>query len=385
MSHALQLAENGRYTTRPNPRVGCVLVRGNDLIAEGWHYRAGEPHAEIHALKQAEEKGENVVGATAYVTLEPCSHHGRTGSCATALIEAGVSRVVYALKDPNPLVSGQGLVRLEEAGIQIDGPLLESQALAVNRGFIRRMQQQMPWVSCKLAMSMDGRTAMASGESQWITGPAARKDVQRLRARHCAIISSRVSVEQDNSRLTLRAEDLDLSSAGVPATDVKSVIAVSPIRVVIDSNLDIKPDAKLFEDILSDVESDIKSAVVIFTNKETPKARQEALLNIYPDKVFVERVDANEEGIHLKQVLSVLATKYECNEVMVEAGARLSGAFLQRGLVDELVMYQAPILLGSTARPLFDIPLQVMNQKLSLDIVDTRILGNDTRITAMLK
>lgn len=229
MARALRLAERGLYTTMPNPRVGCVLVKNQQIIAEGWHVRAGEGHAEVNALRIAAEQAR---GATAYVTLEPCNHTGKTGPCSQALIDAGVARVVYAMEDPNPLVSGRGLERLAAAGIEVDGPLFEEQARALNPGFITRMERKRPLLRCKMAMSLDGRTAMASGESKWITSPKARADVQRLRAASCAIVTGIGSVLQDNSQLTLRARELGLPRA-------EDIARRQPLRVILDSRLQL--------------------------------------------------------------------------------------------------------------------------------------------------
>ena len=240
MSRALTLAARGLYTTEPNPRVGCVLVKGEQVVGEGWHVQAGEGHAEVNALAQA---GEQARGATAYVTLEPCSHTGKTPPCADALIKAGVSRVVAAMQDPNPLVAGQGLQRLTDAGIRVECGLLEAQARELNPGFIKRMQQGLPWVRVKLAMSLDGRTAMASGESKWITGPAARADVQRLRARSGAVISGADSVLLDDSALTVRASEL-----GLPADEASAAVQRQPLRVLIDSLRRVPLDQRFFRE-----------------------------------------------------------------------------------------------------------------------------------------
>ena len=247
MARALQLAERGRYTTRPNPRVGCLIVNNGKVLAEGWHYRCGEAHAEVNALQQldsiASAQGVNSAtakGATVYVTLEPCAHQGHTGACAVALAEAGVGKVIYGMEDPNPLVSGQGLSILRDAGVSVAGPLLEVQAQTLNQGFIRRMQTQRPWVRCKIATSLDGRTAMASGESQWITGKTARQDVQKLRAQSCAVVTGIGSIQQDNSRLNLRREELLLDHRD-------DVLTLPPLRVVLDTQLAIDPNAAIFQ------------------------------------------------------------------------------------------------------------------------------------------
>ena len=369
MSQALRLARRGWYTTRPNPRVGCLIVQAGQVIAEGWHYRAGEAHAEIHALQQL--SADAVRGATVYVTLEPCSHHGKTGPCAQALIDAGIARVVYGMQDPNPEVSGRGLECLRAANITVDGPLLEQQARALNLGFIARMQTQRPRLRCKMAASIDGRSAMSSGESQWITGAAARQDVQRLRAESCAIISGIGSIRQDNSRLSLRANELALENKG-------DVLLMPPLRVILDSQLAIDVNAALFAEpgkiiIVTAIEND--------TGEST--AKESELLSAYGDKLIIEKVNVDHyQRLVLSEVLACLANKYACNDVLLEAGAILSGAFLQAGLINECIIYQAPILLGSEARPLFQLPLQSMCNKVQLCITDQRRIGDDWRITA---
>lgn len=352
MARALVLAARGRYTTMPNPRVGCVLVNDNEIVGEGWHQLAGEPHAEINALVEA---GDKAAGATAYITLEPCSHHGRTPPCAEALIEARIARVVYGMQDPNPQVSGQGLKKLQTAGIEVNGPLMEAQAQQLNRGFIKRQQQGLPWVTVKLAMSLDGRTAMASGESQWITGTAARSDVQRLRAGSCAMITGIGTVLKDDPSLTVRAEELGLDEAD-------KIAARQPLKVVVDSRLQTPPTAKMFK-----------------AGGDVLVAAAQANGSIADVEVVVLPNDKGQ--VDLAALLKLLADR-ECNEVLVEAGATLAGAFLQAGLVDELVVYMAPILLGSDARSLLDLPLQKMAQQVPLKIIDMRAIGDDWRITA---
>lgn len=360
MSQALRLAERGFYTTRPNPRVGCVIVKDNQLIAEGWHYRAGEAHAEVNALLNAGDKARN---ATAYVTLEPCSHTGKTGPCANALITAGISRVVYAMQDPNPLVSGRGLQILRDAGIEVTGPVLESSARELNPGFIKRMEKKLPHVRCKLAMSLDGRTAMADGKSQWITSAAARSDVQRLRAQSGAIISGADSVILDNASLTLREAELHLENA-------QDIIALPPLRVLLDSRQRVDLDAKFFQ-----VQSPI---LLVHALSESTKQ--------YPD--WVETIslpslekNSAEQKIDLQKLISLLAERY-INDVLIESGATLAGSFLSAGLIDELIIYMAPKLMGNLARPLFELPLQELNSAVNLQIVDVRAVGKDWRIVA---
>lgn len=359
MSRALMLAERGVYTTEPNPRVGCVLVADGRIVGEGWHVRAGEGHAEVNALAQA---GDLARGATAYVTLEPCSHFGRTPPCADALVKAGVSRVVAAMQDPNPEVAGNGLNRLREAGIEVDCGLLEAQAQALNPGFIKRMQQGLPWVRVKLAMSLDGRTAMASGESKWITGPAARADVQRLRARSGAVVSGADSVLLDDSALTVRAAEL-----GLPADEAAAAAERQPLRVLIDSLRRVPLDQRFFRET--------GPTLVISTSAEQAADDYRAAGS---ELLAVPGADGK---VDLHAVLQTLAER-GCNEVLVEAGAGLSGAFWRAGLVDELIVYMAPRLLGSQARPLMQLPFESMSEAMDVAIVDMRAIGQDWRITA---
>ena len=360
MAQALRLAERGLYTTMPNPRVGCVLVKGDQVIAEGWHYRAGEAHAEVHALQQA---GERARGATAYVSLEPCNHSGRTGPCSEALLAAGVARVVFAMEDPNPQVAGSGLERLRAAGIMIDGPLLEDDARALNPGFLKRMERKLPFVRCKLAMSLDGRTAMASGQSKWVTGRKSREDVQRLRARSCAIVSGIDTVISDNAALIVRVDELQLSNADDAA-------ARQPLRVILDSRLRLGRDAELLRH---------PSPILLIHNGAQDNA---ARLNDWPAHVELLAIPDSHGRIDLLAVLRELARR-QCNEVLVEAGATLAGSFLRRGLLDELIIYVAPKLLGSSARPLFDLPLHTMSAALPVKVRDMRAVGDDWRITAV--
>jgi len=359
MAHAFRLAERGLYTTMPNPRVGCVLVKDGQIIAEGWHERAGEAHAEVNALRAA---GENARGATAYVSLEPCSHTGKTGPCSQALIDAGIARLVYAMEDPNPLVSGNGIAMVRAAGIQVDGPVLEDDARALNPGFVRRMERKRPYVRCKMATSIDGRTAMASGESKWITGPKARADVQRLRARSCAIVSGVDSILQDNASLTVRVDELGLPNAEAAA-------AKQPLRVILDSQLRTPRTALMFKQA---------TPILLVHNGQVDDAQ----LNGWPEFVELMALPAKDGRIDLQALLLELARRH-CNEVLVEAGATLSGSFLRRGLLDEIIMYMAPKLLGSNALPLFNLPLDTMSAALSLKIKDIRAVGRDWRITAV--
>ncbi|HAA45945.1 MAG: riboflavin biosynthesis protein RibD [Halomonas sp. 54_146] len=362
MARALQLAKKGLYTTDPNPRVGCVLVRDEQIVGEGFHLRAGEPHAEIHALKAA---GESAHGATAYVTLEPCSHTGRTGPCALALKEAKVSRVVIAMMDPNPQVSGRGIALLKEAGIDVAVGLLENDARALNPGFIARMTTQRPFVRLKMAMSLDGRTAMGSGESQWITGPEARCQVQRLRARSSAILSGVESMIMDDARLTLRAEQLKLANA-------EDVVRRQPLRVILDTRLRLPLAAACL--------SEPGRTLVITTPAHTAEKR--ARLTEAGAEVYV--LPAGSDGrIDLALMLQWLAENEQVNELLVETGATLAGALLDAALVDELQLFVAPTLLGGEARPLFALPgLSRMADQRRLAIHDMRAVGRDWRIIA---
>lgn len=360
MARALQLARRGRYTTQPNPRVGCVVVRDGVVVGEGWHERAGTPHAEGHALRAA---GDRARGATAYVTLEPCSHHGRTPPCADALIAAGVARVVVAMTDPNPLVAGGGLAKLRAAGIAVETGVLEAEAQALNEGFVRRMTQGRPLVRLKLAQSLDGRTAMRSGESQWITGPAARRDVQRLRAQSGAVITGVETVLADDPALNVRPEDWADWPAGVAP--------VQPLRVVLDSRLRTPATARLFA---------TEGAVAIATLAASAEARPDSVAALTAAGAEVWALPAGADGrVDLAALLDRLG-QAQVNEVLVETGPTLAGAFVARGLVDELVLYQAPTLLGSDARPLVELPLTRMAEQRRLHILDQRQVGDDLKL-----
>ncbi|MBD2835481.1 bifunctional diaminohydroxyphosphoribosylaminopyrimidine deaminase/5-amino-6-(5-phosphoribosylamino)uracil reductase RibD [Pseudomonas sp. JM0905a] len=356
MARALELARKGIYSTHPNPRVGCVIVRDGQVVGEGWHVRAGEPHAEVHALRQA---GELARGATAYVTLEPCSHHGRTPPCADALVAAGVGRVVAAMQDPNPQVAGRGLKRLADAGIAVESGVLEAEARALNAGFIKRMEQGLPFVRVKLAMSLDGRTAMASGESQWITGPAARSAVQRLRAQASVVLTGADTVLTDAARLTVRADELGLDPE-------LTALAISrpPLRVLVDGGLRVPLSAPFFQS---------GPALVATASDSSPDA--------YAGHELLALPGANGH-VDLRKLLQELASR-GVNEVLVEAGPRLAGAFAQAGLVDEYQIFIAAKFLGSSARPLLDWPLARMAEAQELTIVEMRAVGDDWRVIAI--
>ncbi len=358
MARAIGLAKKGLYSTMPNPRVGCVLVQGDEVVGEGWHVRAGEGHAEVNAIADA---GDRARGATAYVTLEPCSHTGKTGPCCEALANAGVARVVYGMEDPNPQVGGRGVAYLKDKGIEVDGTALEMEAYDLNPGFVKRMESGRPLVRCKLAMSLDGRTAMESGESKWVTGPKARANVQALRARSCAVVTGIGSILHDDSSLTLRPEEMNLENPALAAEK-------QPLRVVLDSNQQLKPEAKVLQS---------PAPVLVVSAQTTPNP---ALVGL--DGQIVEQIClAGADGrIDLLAVVEELGRR-QCNEVLVEAGSTLSGAFLRQGLLDELVIYMAPKLLGSNARPLFDLPLNTMGAQLPLEVKDFRQVGGDWRIT----
>lgn len=363
MARALQLARRGLYTTHPNPRVGCVLVKRQRVVGEGYHVRAGEPHAEIHALRAA---GEAARGATAYVTLEPCSHQGRTGPCALALIEAKVKTVVIAMADPNPAVAGRGIAMLRDAGIEVRVGLLEDQTRALNSGFVMRMNHGRPFVRLKMAMSLDGRTAMQSGESQWITGPQARREVQRLRARSSAVLTGVDSVIFDNSRLTVRPEALELDEAAAIARH-------QPLRVVVDTHLRLPQAAACLSE---------PGRTLVATCAGHDAEKRQRLERAGAEVV---EMPAGPEGrVDLHALLRYLAATEQANEVLLETGATLAGAMLDAGLVDEMQLFVAPTILGGEARPLFALPgLAEMAHQRPLEILDIRAVGRDWRITAL--
>jgi diaminohydroxyphosphoribosylaminopyrimidine deaminase/5-amino-6-(5-phosphoribosylamino)uracil reductase len=349
MARALSLARRGLYTTDPNPRVGCVLVHGGQIVGEGWHERAGAPHAEPNALAAA---GARARGATAYVSLEPCSHHGRTPPCAEALVAAGVARVIYALKDPNPRVSGAGEQRLREAGIDVAGGLMADASRQLNCGYVRRMSTGLPFVRVKLAMSLDGRTALANGQSRWITADAARNDVQYLRARSSAVLTGIGTVLADDPAMNVR----------IPESDRQ------PWRVVLDSTLRTPPESRLVTGA---------GPVLILATRDDA-ARRAALEG---RSAAVEILPAAPAGVSLEAVLQRLG-RLEMNEVWVEAGPGLAGAFVQAGLFDELIVYVAPALLGGDALPLLELPsISSLEQKVKLAFTDFRAVGVDLRLT----
>lgn len=357
MARALELARRGIFTTTPNPNVGCVIVRDGEIIGEGWHQRAGEPHAEVHALHMA---GDRARGATAYVTLEPCSHFGRTPPCCDALIAAGVSRVVAAMQDPNPEVAGRGLHRLQQHGIEVSHGLMNAEAEALNRGFLKRMRTGFPWVQLKLGASLDGRTAMASGESQWITSAEARRDVQRLRAQSSAILSSSATVLADDPSLTVRWDELSAATQQHYGTSSLR----QPIRVIVDGQNRVTPEHKLIQQ-----------------PGETWLARAESDAQPWPDSVQQMMVPRYQQRMDLVAMMMLLG-KRQINSVWVEAGATLAGALLRAGVVDELIVYMAPKLLGNDARGLCALPgLDRLADAPQFVFSDMRQIGPDIRLT----
>ena len=354
MTRALQLAELGLYTTMPNPRVGCVLVKEGKVIGEGAHLKAGEPHAEVFAIQQA---GDNAKGATAYVTLEPCNHTGRTPPCTHALLQAGIAKVIAAMQDPNPLVAGSGLAHLQAHNIEVASGLMQAQAEALNLGFISRMTRKQPFIRCKIAASLDGKTALNNGTSQWITSEPARLDVQHWRARSCAILTGIGTVLADNPSMSVR----DIATNR------------QPLKVIVDSQLQTPIDAK----ILRSENNTGGNVLIAFANDTHNKSAQ--LLNAGAQLLCIP----NEQNkVCLKTLLSHLAA-CEINEVLVEGGESLNGALLAQNLIDELLIYYAPKLMGSTAKGMFALPaFTQMSQAMHLDIIDMRQIGVDIRLRA---
>ena len=354
MTRAIKLAQKGRFTTAPNPNVGCVITQGESIVGEGFHYRAGEPHAEVHALRMA---GESSRGATAYVTLEPCSHYGRTPPCAEGLINAGVSKVICAMQDPNPQVSGRGIQMLRDAGIEVEVGLLEADAKALNPAFIKRMQTGMPFVQLKMAASIDGQTALANGKSQWITSKQARQNVQNYRAQAGAILSTSQTVIDDNASLTVRWNELPESvKEHYPEAELRQ-----PARVILDRQSKLHPQLALY-------------------------ASHSPVLRVSNENAEVT-VEVNQSGqLDLRQTFATLAKTHNINHIWVEAGATLAKSLLEEQLVDELVLYLAPKIMGSDGRGLFGaFGLTDMQQVLELDIKDCRLVGSDVRLVAVPK
>lgn len=355
MARAFVLAGRGQFTTSPNPNVGCVIVQNSQIVGEGWHQRTGGPHAEIIALAEA---GNAARGATAYITLEPCSHHGHTAPCCDALIKAGVVRVVAAIQDPNPLVAGRGFYCLQQAGINVDVNLMSGQAEKLNRGFFKRMRTGFPFVQLKMAMTLDGRTALANGASKWITSPSARQDVQRLRAQSCAILTGSGTVLQDDPQLNVRWRALD--------AETQSILAESslrqPVRVVIDSQNRINATYRIMQQ-----------------PGKTWLARLSASAETLPPQVENLLVPARNNKVDLVALMMLLGQR-GINMVWVEAGATLAGALIEHALVDELIVYMAPKLLGNSARALCNLDVTSLESAPHYAFSDVRTIGSDVRL-----
>lgn len=400
MAQAIELAKKGHFTTSPNPRVGCVLVSYKEavgkVIGKGYHQKAGQGHAEVNALAEAEAKyPELIAGATAYVTLEPCSHFGRTPPCAKALVDANIGHVIAAMVDPNPQVSGNGLSLLEKAGIKVQSGLLEQSARLLNIGFIHQMVNKYPYVRCKLAASLDGKTAMSSGESKWITSADARQDVQRLRAQSCAIITGADSVIFDNAKMTVRWSELGELKNIYPQEMLRQ-----PLRIVIDSQHRLTPNLALFEHespvlIINgidhgDVEN--KSEYELENSPKWPHFVEHVQLPLISttqgknteSNDFQRKSNQDKLKINLKALLAYLATR-GLNDILIESGAQLSGAFIEQDLVNELILYQAPKLMGGDGKNLVEMPgIKALNQAKTLTISDISMVGEDIRITSQL-
>lgn len=351
MQQALALAARGAFSAAPNPQVGCVLVKNDTVVGQGWHERPGGPHAEVYALRDA---GERAVGATAYVTLEPCSHHGRTPPCADALVKAKVARVVVAMQDPNPLVAGQGIARLREVGIEVCVGVLEEAARRLNRGFISRMERQRPWLRLKMAMTLDGRTALKNGQSQWVTGPDARHDVHRYRAQSGAILTSARTVMMDRAQMTARHPEAQQQ----------------PLRVVLDRQALLRPDAEFFA-LASPV-----LRVIDAEHAATADAQE------WPEHVSTLALPVSQNRLPLRSLFNKLA-ELQVNEIWTECGAELAGALVAADLVDEFVIYMAPKLFGSSARGLLQLPaFERVEQAPELVYESVNQVGTDLRIIA---
>ncbi len=366
MSQALSLAQKGRFSTRPNPAVGCVLVKEGNVVGTGWHRKAGQLHAERYALMEA---GEQAAGSVAYVTLEPCSHHGRTSPCANALIEGGVKKVYIAMLDPNPLVAGKGVQALEQAGIGVSVGLLEKQARILNKGFIRRMEQGLPYVFLKIASSLDGRIAMANGESQWITGKESRIEVHKLRAQCGAIVTGIGTVLADDPSLTVRLSEkirLEMNLDGTSSSGSQ------PLRVVLDPMLQMPSTAKMLQ---------LEGRTLVITSSITLRHQRERVAKFRELNCDVIGVSCQANRLDLPSVLQYLAKEAHINTVMVESGAMVAGAFLEEGLVDELHAFIAPCLLGDKAKPMFHLPnIHSMADKCQLTMDSVEVLGGDIRL-----
>jgi diaminohydroxyphosphoribosylaminopyrimidine deaminase / 5-amino-6-(5-phosphoribosylamino)uracil reductase len=369
MLQAVSLAKRGLYSAHPNPSVGCVIVHEGVIVAQGWHERAGEPHAEINAINQALDQNIDLSQCVLYVTLEPCSHHGRTGPCCQAIVEAGIKHVVMGMMDPNPLVQGQGVEYLKQHGVSVVENIQTAEVERLNPGFITRMKTSLPRVQLKVASSLDGRTAMMNGESKWITDHVAREDVQRYRAKAGAIITGSGTFYVDNPSLTVRAHTWTVD----PISNSTDTPFRQPLRVIVSSS----PPKKEAESSII-FNDDIRT--VWMCNRDEA-CKQHA----YPKHIDVIGVGVKEGKIDLREVLQVLSDRYHIHTVWVEAGAVLSGAFITEGLVDEIIVYMAPCFLGSFAKPMFELPIMSMNKKVNFKINSVRHVGETVRITLQIK
>ena len=369
MQRAISLAKKGHYTTSPNPRVGCVLVKNDQVIGEGFHQKAGCGHAEVNALLACRQSKKSPQGATAYVTLEPCSHFGQTPPCANGFIKAGIKHVVIAMVDPNPKVSGKGIRMLEDAGITTSRGLLQADAMALNKGFVSLMTTGLPYVRCKLAASLDGKTAMANGESKWITSPEARKNVQKLRAQSCAVITGADSVLTDDARMNVRYQELGELQKHFSEAQLRQ-----PIRVIIDSKNRLTPDLALFE---------LASPIILIRTN----IKDKTLWPPFVEQLQCSSIDngAGEEKVNLAELLVLLA-KRGFNDLLIESGGQLAGAFIEQNLVDELILFQAPKLMGGKGKSLVQLPsINELSSAKKLSINEVIMIGPDIRITATFK
>ncbi len=370
MAKAIKLAKKGLYSTKPNPAVGCVICIDNKIVAQGWHKKAGEPHAEQLALKQAKQKNLSLVGASVFVSLEPCSHIGKTPACADALISAGIKKVIIAMQDPNPLVSGKGIKKLLDAGIEVKVGLLQNKAINLNKAFIYAMTNKLPLVRVKIAASIDGRTALANNVSKWITGAKARIAVHKMRAQygaqHSAIITGIGTVLADNPSLDVRLTNKQLTKLNLTAT------TCNPTRVILDANLDIPLNAKIFSPT---------GKVIIMTSQQAFNTKQAVVQSLFSKNVEVIVIASDKEKLDLKAVLSYLAREQQIQDVMVEAGAILAGAFIQAGLIQEIHAFIAPVLMGNKAKPMFCLEnLVTMDDKISFEYTSVKKIGQDLHL-----
>jgi diaminohydroxyphosphoribosylaminopyrimidine deaminase/5-amino-6-(5-phosphoribosylamino)uracil reductase len=362
MRRAIELAWRGDYTTKPNPLVGCVISDNNSIVAEGWHQRAGQPHAERIALAQAAEQKINVQGLTAYVTLEPCSHFGRTSPCADALIDSGIGRCVVAMQDPNPCVSGQGIERMRQAGIKVEVGLLAAEARQLNPSFLYAMAHQRPYVTLKTAASLDGRTAMQNGESQWITGSESRQEVHRLRAKNQAILTGVGTVQADDPSLNVRLNPTECQALNLSQEDCL------PLTVILDTDLKMSSEAKILQ----------QGSSVIFCSETALKANTKRFPNQV--EIIAAPVEPN-QGLNLSFVLNWVSQYKDIQRIMIEAGAGLSASFVKQGLVNELHVFLAPVIMGSEARAMFDLPeIRNMSDKIEYKIDSIAQFGQDVRL-----